>query len=59
MSGFQTPITINDAMYSIDRNTYVLPAFQRDFLWDAERIEKLFDSLMRGYPTSSMLLWKI
>ena len=59
MSGFQTPITINDAMYSIERNTYVLPAFQRDFLWDAERIEKLFDSLMRGYPTSSMLLWKI
>lgn len=59
MSGFQSPITINDAMYSIDRNTYVLPAFQRDFLWDAERIEKLFDSLMRGYPTSSMLLWKI
>ena len=59
MSGFQTPITINDAMYSISRNAYVLPAFQRDFLWDAERIERLFDSLMRGCPTSSMLLWKI
>lgn len=59
MSGFQSAITINDAMYYIDKETYVLPAFQRDFLWDAERIEKLFDSLMRSYPTSSMLLWKI
>lgn len=58
-SGFQTPITIADAMYNIEKNAYVLPAFQRDFLWEAERIEKLFDSLMRNYPTSSMLLWKI
>jgi len=36
-----------------------LPAFQRDFVWSAEQIEKLFDSLMKGYPISSMLFWKV
>lgn len=36
-----------------------MPAFQRDFVWSAEQIEKLFDSLMKGYPISSMLFWKV
>lgn len=53
------PITINQAMTYIENNQYLLPAFQRDFVWKAEQIEKLFDSLMRGYPTSSMLFWKV
>lgn len=59
MSQFQMPITINQAMTYIENNYYLLPAFQRDFVWKAEQIEKLFDSLMRGYPTSSMLFWKV
>lgn len=59
MSGFQMPITINQAMNYIDENYYLLPAFQRDFVWKREQIENLFDSLMRGYPTSSMLFWKV
>lgn len=59
MSGFQMPITISHAMQYIDSNYYVLPAFQRDFVWEADQIEKLFDSLMRGYPTSSMLFWSV
>lgn len=59
MSSFQMPITINQAMMYIENNYYLLPAFQRDFVWKSEQIEKLFDSLMRGYPTSSMLFWKV
>ena len=53
------PITIYDAMRHIDNNEYLLPAFQREFVWKSEQIEKLFDSLMRNYPTSSMLFWKV
>ena len=59
MSGFQMPITINEAMQRIENKEYLLPAFQRDFVWSTEQIEKLFDSLMRNYPTSSMLFWKV
>jgi len=43
----------------IQENKYVLPAIQREFVWDGEQIEKLFDSLMRGYPIGSFLFWKI
>lgn len=59
MAGFQSPITIAQAIERIHRNEYLLSAFQRDFVWSAEQIEKLFDSLMKGYPISSMLFWKV
>lgn len=59
MAGFQSPITIAQAIERIHRNEYLLPAFQRDFVWSAGQIEKLFDSLMKGYPISSMLFWKV
>lgn len=59
MSGFQAPITIHQAIDRINRNEFLLPAFQREFVWKSGQIEKLFDSLMKGYPISSMLFWKV
>ncbi|PKT77575.1 DUF262 domain-containing protein [Helicobacter winghamensis] len=59
MAGFQSPITINQAMQKIHENEYLLPAFQREYEWYPEQIEELFDSLMRDYPISSMLLWRV
>lgn len=59
MAGFQSPITIYDAIGHIRRNEYLLPAFQRDFVWSSLQVERLFDSLMKGYPISSMLFWKV
>jgi hypothetical protein len=40
-------------------NSWYLPALQREFVWDTERICELFDSLMRAYPISSLLTWKV
>jgi uncharacterized protein with ParB-like and HNH nuclease domain len=45
---------IND----IDNGEIVLPAIQRDFVWDEDRIELLFDSMFRGYPVGIVLLWE-
>ena len=59
MSGFQTPITIYQALEYVKRRNYLLPAFQREYVWKEEQIENLFDSLMQGYPISSMLFWKV
>ena len=42
----------------IGRNTF-LPAIQREYVWSTYQVEKLFDSLMCGYPISSFLLWRI
>jgi uncharacterized protein with ParB-like and HNH nuclease domain len=38
---------------------YYLPAIQREFVWHQDQIIKLFDSIMRGYPISSFLLWAV
>jgi len=59
MGQFQSPITIKEAIDKIDSNRYLIPAFQREFVWSKEQIENLFDSLMRGYPISSMLFWEV
>jgi hypothetical protein len=40
-------------------NSWFLPSLQREFVWHTERICELFDSLMRAYPISSLLTWKV
>lgn len=59
MSGFQSPITIKQALERISSKELLLPSFQREFVWSTEQIENLFDSIMKGYPFSSMLFWKV
>ena len=56
---YETPITLKKAIDNIKKRHYVLPSIQREFVWDAEQIEKLFDSLMRDYPISTFLFWKV
>ncbi len=34
-----------------------IPHFQRGFRWGAEDVLRLFDSIVRGYPIGSLLLW--
>ncbi len=56
---FQTPITISEAIRNIEQNHYLLPSIQREFEWKHEKIEWLFDSIMRNYPISSFLFWRV
>ncbi len=56
---FETPITIEKALDRIGQRHYVLPAIQREFVWNPAQICRLFDSLMRGYPIGSFLFWKV
>ncbi|PTQ59147.1 uncharacterized protein with ParB-like and HNH nuclease domain [Sphingomonas sp. PP-CE-3G-477] len=51
--------TIADALSAIQKRDYVLPAIQREFVWKPEQIERLFDSLMQGYPFGTFLFWKV
>jgi hypothetical protein len=51
--------TIKDAVSSIAARKYVLPAIQREFVWNQEQICALFDSLMQGYPFGEFLCWQI
>jgi len=56
---FQTPITIANAIEDIDNKSLLLPAIQREFVWEHTKIEWLFDSIMRCYPISSFLFWRV
>jgi uncharacterized protein with ParB-like and HNH nuclease domain len=56
---FVEPITIKQAIDSVHKKEYLLPAIQREFVWDTYQIERLFDSLMRDYPISSFLFWNV
>lgn len=35
-----------------------LPNIQRRFVWTEEQIERLFDSILREYPISTLLIWR-
>ncbi|MBT3209732.1 MAG: DUF262 domain-containing protein [Bacteroidetes bacterium] len=35
-----------------------IPSFQRDFIWENKQKIELFESIKRGYPIGSLLLWK-
>jgi uncharacterized protein with ParB-like and HNH nuclease domain len=56
---YQTAITIKEAINNIKKRDYVLPSIQREFVWDTDQIEMLFDSIMRDYPISTFLFWKV
>src|SRR5690606_41101694 len=51
--------TIKSLLARVQNRDYILPAIQREFVWGADRIYSLFDSLMQGYPFGTFLFWKI
>jgi Protein of unknown function DUF262 len=50
--------TIMGLLNQISEGEVVLPAIQRDFVWDEDQTESLLDSVMRGYPIGIALLWE-
>lgn len=35
-----------------------LPTIQRQFVWDAEDIRDLLDSIINGYPIGAIIIWE-
>ena len=52
-------ISVKRSMENIESKQYVMPAIQRSFVWSTEKIEQLFDSLLREYPIGGLLFWKM
>jgi len=52
-------ITIYEALQNIENGKYIMPAFQRQFVWNMEQIEKLWDSILLNYPIATFLFWHI
>lgn len=50
--------TISEMMKLINETCF-LPHIQRELVWNEKQMYKLFDSMMRGYPIGTFLLWHI
>lgn len=58
-SSYQQPITMYKALTEIEERNFLLPAIQREFVWSHIQICKFFDSMMRGYPINTFMLWSV
>lgn len=56
---YQSGKTISQILEAIARHDYVLPAIQRELVWQPEQICRFFDSLLQGYPFGTFLFWEI
>lgn len=51
-------LTIRKILEQVSNGTIRVPAFQRGFVWDAERVAYLMDSIYKGYPFGALILWR-
>ena len=43
---------------AIDEGTIKIPQFQRDFVWDKTKTASLVDSIIKGFPIGTFILWR-
>lgn len=53
------PISTVAAVKKMETGQFLLPGIQRSFVWKPDQICNLFDSIVRGYPIGSILLWRV
>jgi hypothetical protein len=51
-------ISVNQLVSMIQGGELRLPEMQRRYVWRATRVRDLLDSLYRGYPSGSILVWE-
>ncbi|CAO5252368.1 DUF262 domain-containing protein [Frankia sp. AgKG'84/4] len=49
---------LGDVLNRIASGSWRIPRFQRPFVWRPDQMLELFDSLERGYPVGSLLVWQ-
>ena len=47
-----------DLINEIDKGEIKIPKFQRDFVWSIEKTANLLDSILKGYPIGTFILWE-
>jgi hypothetical protein len=51
-------LSIRKVIEQISSGAIRIPAFQRGFVWDAEHVAYLMDSIYKGYPFGAVILWR-
>lgn len=47
-----------DLIRDIENGTLKIPQFQRDFVWDISKTAELLDSILKGYPIGTFIIWQ-
>lgn len=50
--------SIRQLLDSVSNGSIRIPAFQRGFVWDMDRVAYLMDSIYKRYPFGSLLFWR-
>jgi len=45
-------------LYTEEWPSLYVPSIQRQFVWDAEDVKKLIDSIINGYPIGAVIIWE-
>lgn len=48
----------SDLISEIQKGIIKIPKFQREFVWSIDKTAKLLDSILKGYPIGTFILWK-
>lgn len=51
-------VPISDLLDSVVAGETRVPRFQRPYVWTPDDMLQLFDSVLRGYPIGSLLIWQ-
>ena len=51
-------LSIRQAVERVTAGQLRVPAFQRGFVWDIERVAYLMDSIYKDYPFGALILWR-
>src|SRR6266853_3730156 len=54
----KTDTTVGKLVAMIEDDELRLPEMQRRYVWPATRVRDLLDSLYRGYPSGTILVWE-
>jgi hypothetical protein len=49
--------TVSQLVSMVEKGQIQLPEMQRKFVWKATKVRDLLDSLYRGYPSGTILMW--
>jgi hypothetical protein len=49
---------ITTYLENLRRGQYQIPTFQREVVWDRNRVKRLWDSIYKFYPLGSILVWR-
>ncbi len=52
------PVSLARLIQDMERGRLRIPRFQREFVWERTRIQKLLDSMFKEYPIGTLFFWE-